>query len=194
MATHIVRTSCIAVCTFVLLLALPTVAPAESLPQDVPRIRVETRQVRAVLASAIDRSPTLHALVKQIERSNVIVYVTCERFKTVTLQGRTAWGSASADARYVRVQIDCMLVNQDLVAILGHELQHVAEIAAAPDVVDVRSFARLFKAIGYPTCRDEQFETDSAINAGERVRTEYSHGWPVGARVVANARARVPLE
>ena len=196
MATLTVRARCIAVCTFAVLLALSNHAHAESMPQSVPRIRVESRRLRTELAHTIDRSPTLRAIVRQIEQSNVIVYVTCERFVSVTLEGRTAWASASPDARYVRVQIDCMLAQQRLVAILGHELQHVAEIAAARDVVDTRSFARLFKSIGY-SCggmSPEEFETARALDAGERVRQEFLYGWPVGARVVTNTRSGVPLE
>jgi hypothetical protein len=166
------------------------------MPRGVPRIRVESRNLRTQLAHVIDRSPTLRTIVKQIEESDVIVYVTCERFASVMLEGRTAWSSASAEARYVRVQIDCMLAQQRLIAILGHELQHVAEIASARDVVDEQSFARLFKSIGY-SCGvtwPEAFETDQAIDAGERVRREYLYGWPVGASVVANTRGGVPLQ
>ena len=194
MATYTVRALCIAICTLVVLLALSTQSHAQPMAQSVPRIRVESGRLRTELAHVIDRSPTLRGIVGQIEQSDVIVHVTCEHFVSVTLEGRTVWGSAGPDVRYVRVQIDCMLPDQRLVTILGHELQHVAEIAAAPDVVDTRSFTRLFKTIGF-SCRvrwPEQFETAQALAAGERVRQEYLYGWSVG--VVANARSGVQLE
>jgi uncharacterized protein YkvS len=196
MATHTVRVVCIVLCMFVVLFLLPNHARAERMPPSVPRIRVESRHLRAELAHVIDRSPTLRSIVRQIEESDVIVHVTCERFASVMLDGRTVLGSASPDVRYVRVQIDCMLPEQRLVTILGHEFQHVAEIAAAPDVVDPRSFARLFKKIGYScgTAAREAFETAQAIDAGDRVRREYLDGWPVGASVVSNARSGVPLQ
>jgi len=193
MATHTVRALFIAVFMSVLVLVCPTRSRAE-MPQGVPRIRVESRHARELLAAAIGRSPTLQNLVQQIERSNVIVYVTCKHFDSVTLQGRTMWGAASADARYVRVQVDCMLVNQQLVTILGHEFQHVVEIATAPDVVDEDGFARLFRTIGYASCGREQFETGKALETGARVREEYLDGWAIRSRVVADARSRVPLE
>jgi hypothetical protein len=181
---------------FVAVLVLPNHAFAGSMPRGVPRIRVESRYLRTELARVIDRSPTLRTIVRQIEESDVIVYVTCERFASVTLDGRTAWSSASPDARYLRVQIDCMLGQPRLVTILGHELQHVAEIAAARDVIDRQSFARLFKSIGYScgTTWSEAFETDAAIDAGERVRREYLNGGPIGASVVTNTRSGVPLQ
>jgi hypothetical protein len=196
MATHTVRVVVVAVCMFVVLLALPHHAHAGTMPHDVPRIRVESRHLRAELSLVIDRSPTLRSIVQHIEESDVIAYVTCERFASVMLEGRTAWGAASPEVRYVRVQIDCMLPTQRLVAILGHELQHVAEIAAAPEVVDPRSFAKLFKSIGYScgSSASEEFETARALEAGERVRREYLYGWPVGASVVSNTRGGVPLQ
>jgi hypothetical protein len=166
------------------------------MPQTVPRIRVESGRLHTQLARVTDRSPTLRAIVGQIEQSNVIVHVNCEHFVSVTLEGRTVWGSAGPDVRYVRVQIDCMLPNQRLVAILGHELQHVAEIAAAPEVVDTRSFTRLFTTIGY-SCGarwPERYETSQALEVGERVRQEYLYGWTFAPRVVANTRSGVPLE
>jgi hypothetical protein len=197
MATYTVRALCIAACTSLVLVALPNQSHAESMPPSVPRIRVQSRYLRGQLAEVIDRSPTLRAIVQHIEQSNVIAHVTCEHFASVRLEGRTVWGSSGPDARYVRVQIDCLLPDQRLVAILGHELQHVAEIAAAPDVVDSRSFARLFLSIGYSCGRGtslEQYETAQALAVGERVRREYLYGWPVGDHVVANARGGVQLE
>lgn len=196
MATHTVRALCTAVCTFAILFALSSQSHGESMAQSVPRIRVESRRLRTELAHVVDRSPTLREIVGQIEQSNVIAYVMCEHFTSITLEGRTAWESAGPDARYVRVSIDCMLPRQRLVAILGHELQHVAEIAAATDVVDSRSFARLFRKIGY-SCggsSQERFETAKALHAGERVRQEYLSGWAVGSSVVANTRSGVPLD
>jgi hypothetical protein len=196
MATHTARALCIAVCTFVVLFAFPIQSHGESMPQSVPRIRVQSRRLRTKLAHVIDRSPTLRGIVGEIEQSNVIAYVMCEHFASVTLEGRTAWEAAGPDARYVRVSIDCMLQDQRLVAVLGHELQHVAEIAAAPDVVDSRTFAKLFRSIGF-SCggsSSERFETEKARDTGERVRQEYLNGGPVGSSVVANTRSGVPLD
>jgi hypothetical protein len=193
MAAHNVRAFCIALCTSVLLLIMPNRSQAEN----VLRIRTESTYVHAVLSDASRRSPILLTLVQRIAESNVIVYVTCERFDTTALDGRTIWGSASADVRYLRVQVNCMLSRPRLVAILAHELQHVAEVAAVPDVVDVRSFARLFRVIGYSTCwrgTSEQFETAAALAAGDRVRDEYLHRRAVGVLIVASSRTDVALE
>ena len=181
-------------CTIlVVLLAFASPSQAESLR----RIRTTSPYVHTLLARASEKSPTLRSIVERIAASNVIVYVTCERFPSVMLNGRTLWAEANREARYLRVQVDCMLSRASLVAILAHELQHVAEVAEAPAVVDSATFGRLFGAIGYSTCDRfvlEQYETTSAIAAGERVRQEFLARWPVGAAVVANAGRGVPAQ
>ena len=194
MDTYSARTFRIVVCAFGLLVINANKSHAESLI----RIRTESKYLQAVLSEAGSRSATFRALALKIDASNVITYVMCEHFSSRLLAGRTALGHTNDQARYVRVQVDCMLPRITLIAILGHELQHVAEIAAARDVVDSRSFARLFQTIGYLTCHSwsspEKYETDGALEAGERVREEYLHRWPLGARVVANVGSGVPLQ
>ncbi len=140
---------------------------------DSPRVRTETRFLQEVIDHTKSRSSTFAAIVEQIEQSNVIAHVTCEHFRSSTLEGRTLWVSASSDTRYVRVQVDCLLPMPRLVTIVGHELQHVAEISASSTVVDIQSFARLFQTVGFTTCQLwEQFETERALWAGDRVRQE----------------------
>ena len=193
MHTYTARIVRVVVCTFVVLFAVAARSQAES----IQRIRTTSSLIHAALAGASEKSPTLRAIVERIAQSNVIVYVTCEQFKTVTISGRTMWADASGEARYLRVQVDCTLARANLVAILGHELQHVAEVADRPDVIDLRTFLKLFEAIGYPSCGRiwrEQFETDDATAAGQRVREEFLHRWPVGARLVTDAGRGVPVE
>jgi len=149
--------------------------------------------LQTVLDQTARRSPLLTAIVRTIDASDVIVHVTCEHFATSDLEGRTAWLSANPNARYLRVQIDCLLSRPRLVAILAHELQHVAEVAVAADVVDQRSFARHFRRIGYSTCYGgtrEQFETDAALRAGARVLREFTRPKPSIQTAVTPAEYR----
>lgn len=168
MTTHIWR-RCAAIIS-VSILAASSRAHAD----DIRRIR-SNAHLQAVLDEMAGRSPRLVAILRTIDDSDVIVHVTCERFNTSLLDGRTLWVSATRDARYLRVQIDCQLPKARLVTILAHELQHVTEVAADPGVVDERSFARLFRTIGFSTCSVRaQFETDAAVAAGERVLREFN--------------------
>jgi hypothetical protein len=150
------------------------VAAGRAGADDMERLRTDSTYLQTIIAETVHRSPTLRSIIREIDASNVIVHVTCAHMKRTTLEGRTLWVSASPEVRYLRVQVDCMLPRFELAAIVGHELQHVAEVARANGVVDQRSFGRLFSVIGFSTCRtEEQFETDGAILAGERVRQEY---------------------
>ena len=130
--------------------------------------------MQAVLAEGMQYSPTISALVDTLDASNVIAHVECTRLNSLTLQGRTLFVVAKRDVRYVRVQIDCQLMRRELMAIIGHELQHAAEIAATPDVVDEHSFAGRLRRIGFLRCcgTQEQYETTAALEAGEHVMDE----------------------
>jgi hypothetical protein len=137
-------------------------------------VRTESTKLRALLTEATRQSPTISALVDRIRASNVIAHIECQHFQSFILKGRTFFLSAKATVRYVRVQIDCMQSRQELVEIIGHELQHVSEIAAAADVVDRRSFAHLLNAIGHPNggAENEGYETEAALLAEEQIGRE----------------------
>ena len=192
MATH---TKCLrAVGALLLAIVFVTAFPNRAHADDLQRIRTESPVLSTVMATAFDRSATFRLLVERIERSDVIVYLTCERFGTSTLSGRTALTAAQPGVRYLRVQIRCQQSDLALVAIVAHELQHVAEIASTASVVDHRSFARLFSEIGFATCRSpwsEQFETMAALRTGERVREEFLHRADIGAQASDHGARRV---
>lgn len=151
------------------------------------RVRTESAYLHAVLAEATERSSTVSTLIDRIQTSNVIAHLECGHFTSLTLQGRTIFVLAKSDVRFVRVQINCGLARPDLMAIIGHELQHVAEIAGAPDVVDQPSFVRLLRAIGFARngTPQEEYETEAALQAKERVSREISTGQRVSTRVAS---------
>jgi hypothetical protein len=172
MATH---TKCLRL-LFALTIALLPPVLHDALAAEIERIRSETPLLNGILTTAYDRSAMFRSLVERIERSDVIVHLTCDRFNTSGLSGRTVLASASPGVRYLRVQIRCQQDDASLVAIVAHELQHVAEIAASSTVVDERSFAHLFGSIGFTTCLSlttEQFETTAALETGTRIRAEF---------------------
>ena len=59
-------------------------------------------------------------------------------------------------------------------AILGHELQHAAEIAEAAGVVDRESMASLYSKIGFRSAdgRLNAFDSRRAIETGQQVGRE----------------------
>jgi hypothetical protein len=86
-----------------------------------------------VLTEATQYSPTISALVDCIAGSNVIAHVECRHRTSLTVEGRTVFVLATHGVRYVRVQVDCLHMRRELIAIIGHELQHVVEsVSASP--------------------------------------------------------------
>ena len=59
------------------------------------------------------------------------------------------------------IRVSIRLSPLDRIALLGHELRHATEVAAAPDVRDEAALARLIARIGWAKSRG-QFETDAA--------------------------------
>jgi len=135
-----------------------------------------TSNATDVLADAISRSSVVEALVKDLEKTNVVVYLTD------SMSGREGepatylqFVSYAAGIRYLLVRINRwqMLSSSERAVGIGHELQHALEIAVAPDVQDSAGLARLYRQIGWETYAGH-FETDNARAAGNRVRDELS--------------------
>jgi hypothetical protein len=92
----------------------------------------------------------------------------------------------------VRVTIRADQVTRAIVALVGHELQHVAELADEPLVGDSDSYLNLYRRIGYSSCDSlcHCFDTQAAVDAGYAVLSELGRGRhrvPVAA-VVADSR------
>jgi hypothetical protein len=188
MPTYLQRSLAFVAVAIALLLMVSQGVQAKS----VERIRPAAPLLKTAIATALDRSATFRALVDRIEQSDVIAYLTCTSFASVTMVGRTLFVTAGSDVRYVRVQLLCDQGQPALITIIAHELQHVVEIASNAWVVDDQSFARLLSTIGFSTCiwrRPDQFETRAGFEAGKRVRSELLHysenGFGVGPKAVS---------
>jgi len=131
-----------------------------------------------LLADAAEQSSSVETLLKELEQTDLVVYVT-------DVMPRVAGGAISylaflsrdATARYVLVRIDHWqaVSSRERIALLGHELQHALEVAAAPEVTDPAGLARLFRRIGWEGQKD-RFETEAARTMGNRVRRELAGG------------------
>jgi hypothetical protein len=124
---------------------------------------------RPLLATALERSPTIRRLVAPLDASDVIVYVALED-DVRTGSGDLHLMPAMPGVRRVLVRIDARNGIPERFKWLGHELQHAVEVASAPEVRDAAGMARLFARIGRLTA--EGFETDAAVRAGNAVYRE----------------------
>ena len=73
--------------------------------------------------------------------------------------------------RYLRVTVGSLHHQSVVVALLGHELQHAAEVADAPEVQTAEAFARFYRRIGVPTGAG-RYDSLAAQSAGRIVRAE----------------------
>jgi hypothetical protein len=163
----------VALLVLVLLMAVPAQA------QRLQRVRGDTDDVRRLLRSGLQRSPTFRAIVDRLEASDLIVEVQCGRLKSTLLAGSTVLLTAQPSVRYVLVEFACPRSEPSALAILGHELRHALEIASAPWVADELSLEKLYTQIGFLNCLQTggfgDFETADALEAGERVHHELFH-------------------
>jgi hypothetical protein len=142
-------------------------------------MKSDRRHVRAVdarvdraIADGLRRSSTFAALVLAIDRSDVIVYIETARRMPASLSGRLLIAGGSAGTRYLRIQIAAAPRGNELIALMGHELQHALEVAESPGVNDERSLIALYEAIGHGKAGPHRYDTTAAQNAGRQVRQE----------------------
>ena len=136
-----------------------------------PAVRPEDAAIRALIASGMERSATFRDLKTRLDSADVIVYVRFSR-----CAGGVAacldWASATADPhRLLLIKLDRFGRSPDeLTALLAHELQHANEVASAPEITDLASFAKSFASRGWK--HRDGFETEEARTISRRVAAE----------------------
>jgi hypothetical protein len=131
----------------------------------------QDRTVR-MLAVGAERSPTIARLRATLEQSDVIVYVQTSRELAPSIDGRLTLLNSGHGRRYLRIDIRQSLTSKEMLAIIGHELQHAVEIAEARDVRDDQSLIQLYRRIGVSRDARSHFETLAARSVASRVRAE----------------------
>jgi hypothetical protein len=163
------------------LIAAAAIVSTSAARADEPVTTVETHiralspALRSLVDESIERSPSFRSLVEQIDASNLIVYLNYYLFRTQNIDGRLTLLGAAGGRRYVMIQIASLRTRVDQFGILGHELRHATEVAAAPFIVDSPSLARHYATIGFLARQWQQgmaFETTSAVDVGSRVQHE----------------------
>jgi hypothetical protein len=163
--------------TFALFLSIFTTRPvrADSIVSPAtPHIRSDHRDLLDAVADGSRTSPTFRRLVQGVMSSDVVVYLVYDLAPRPGIAARLSFLSAASGWRYVRVTIDPKVRGCQRLAILGHELQHVVEIADATSVVDARSLATWYRRIGFWSGDDheDRLDTLAAMQAGWQVQRE----------------------
>ena len=130
-----------------------------------------------LLGSAPQRSPIVALLLRQLEDTDVSVYLAdMKPTRNGTPASTLVYLSNEGATRYLLVRIDPWRVSmRERIALLGHELQHALEVAASPEVRDSGGLETLYRRIGWEWMRG-QFETRAAQVMGNRVRAQLAAG------------------
>ena len=147
-------------------LAFPTEARA-------PRVRPLSNHVADLVQDAAARSPTVARLLAAIEASDVILQIDV-RYDLEVPRAMTHLVTSTAEDRFVRTVINRQMSPWQQIELLAHELQHVVEIAADPNVRDQKAMEARFALLGWREGRYGAFETAAAIEAERQARRELS--------------------
>jgi hypothetical protein len=159
-----------------------TAAKRPQSARTISSLRCSDKPLLDILDQGFARSQTLRDLESRLNNASVIVYLSRAALPS-GLAGRTRLMGAGGTWRFLSVEIDDRAGPLDLLTLIGHELQHVLEIADAAEVVDEPSFTALYRRIGLDATEVSDghrgslaFETRDAMETGRRVRAELS-GW-----------------
>ena len=139
------------------------------------RIRPRERSIAGLIQKGIAESPLLQQLIDRINASDVIVYLVTNRDLPSHVDGQLTFMGEGGGYRYVVVSLAPARSEHRAIAVIGHELQHAVEVAEHPEIVDVPTFARSFQQFGFSgarTWRSRTFDTQAAIDAGDRIWLE----------------------
>ena len=142
---------------------------------EVPRIRIHRDgRIERMISEGLSASPTFREVVNRLNRSDVVVYVRCQKDLAKREDGYLKFVGSAAGYRYLQAYIRYNTSRQHQIALIGHELFHAAEVADAPSVIDVASFEREYARIGFVsrTVRiggGVSYDTHAAIRAGDQI-------------------------
>jgi hypothetical protein len=136
------------------------------------RVRAADSHVKRLLEEGLKRSVTFGDLMAAVNASDVIVYIQRVERLGPTVAGQLMIVPVPNAQRYLRIQVLNHLSPEETIALIGHELRHALEVAAAPDVRDQQGLIDLYERIGERGGMVHSFDTRAAQNTGRRVKKE----------------------
>lgn len=138
-----------------------------------PNARVRPMQplVEKLIATGMGRSESFRRLVREIEASDVIVYIEARRDLRAGVGASMRFLTTSASDRFLKIHLDAHHNPNVLVALLGHELQHVVEVAQNRTIRSADDLRAFYRQTGVRTGPDS-FDSEAARQMGYLVREE----------------------
>src|SRR4029453_4436290 len=106
-------------------------------------VRSTDPRVQYFLRIGAAESQTFRSLLTTLADSDLIVHVqSVDRLMTA---GQTYFVTATPAVRYVRIEVMFRGNVNEIVALIGHELQHAVEIAQEPRIRDRQALSLFYK-------------------------------------------------
>ena len=154
-------------------------APGVDTPDSAARVlerasyRVRSTHPRALawIQAGAAGSATFRDLLNRLSNSDLIVYVQIVDRLNGAL-GQTYFVKATDTVRYIRIEVVPSGNFHEMVALVGHELQHAVEIAGAPRIRDRQTLAQFYLGMGENMLSKGQYDSTEARVTEDRVKRE----------------------
>jgi hypothetical protein len=152
-------------------------------------VRSTDPRVQEWLRIGAAESQTFRSLLNLLGESDLIVHVqVVDRLATA---GQTYFVTSTATTRYVRIEVMHRSSLAEIVALIGHELQHAVEIAEEPRIRDRQALALFYKGMPGNSMTGTEYDSVAARVMEDRVRREMwsavrSESHPAAGMLVAD--------
>jgi hypothetical protein len=109
--------------------------PADARDGSLGHLRPRVDRIARAIADGYERSITFRKLVDEVHSAGAIVYIEagrCKPMSLTTVNGCLAPRATTGTVRYFQMVVDLSRSNDRLIALIGHELQHVHELISVP--------------------------------------------------------------
>lgn len=158
-------------------------SPAIAEDTALPFLRFDDTRLAEAIVRGREQSATFRSILDRLGESDLLVYVTPGQLSGITA-ATTQLMTSAGGYRYVRVTIELDPRTDSGLALLGHELWHVLELAEAPWVTTKAALNEHYEQIGYRTCGIALvrcYDTRAAVATGYQVLKELRNGQAPGA-------------
>jgi hypothetical protein len=133
-------------------------------------VRTTDPRVQGWLRFGAAESQTFRNLVNLLAESDLIVHV--QVVDRLTTAGQTYFVTSTASVRYVRIDVVNGGSANEMVALIGHELQHAVEIAHEPRIRDRQTLSVFYRQMAGNSTTSTEYDSAAARVMEDRVRRE----------------------